>query len=183
LQHHYNYLQQITILILYIPIATNFSLINTNFNINYSCLREITTNLPQTSVVVNGFEVFESSRPHTQWGIQASKSSISSSSCSYTSIKQQPNYVYSSENNNCTNGTSTFSHHGNPNINSIVDSNTRDDFKKQDKSPQHQKEETLIASTPLSTPLCVPEGSSELSLLPSADATIIPSSGKFVYNL
>lgn len=33
------------------------------------CLRKVSLAVPLTSVVVNGFEIFESSRPHTQWGI------------------------------------------------------------------------------------------------------------------
>jgi hypothetical protein len=86
----------------------------------------------------------------------------------------------------CANNKSTSSHQGKPNVNSIVDGNTRDSIKKQDKSPQHQKEEILVASTPFSVPsisLCFSERSTERLLLPSANATVISSSGKFVYNL
>ena len=35
----------------------------------HRCLRKVSVAVPLSSVVVNGFEIFESSRPHTQWGI------------------------------------------------------------------------------------------------------------------
>ena len=35
----------------------------------HRCLRTVSLAVPLSSVVVNGFEIFESSRPHTQWGI------------------------------------------------------------------------------------------------------------------
>jgi hypothetical protein len=98
--------------------------------------------------------------------------------------------MYSSERNNCKNDIGNISRPLNANVNSIVNGNTCDKITglmKEHKSPQHQKDEPLSATTPLtipSIPLCIPEGEgfSERLLPPTADITSVSSSGRLAWN-
>lgn len=98
--------------------------------------------------------------------------------------------MYSSESNNYKNDIDNISRPINNNVNSIVNGNTCDEitgFMKEHKSPQHEKDEPLSASTSLtipSIPLCIPEGEgfSERLLSPTADITSVSSSGMLTLN-
>ena len=43
--------------------------------LSFSCLRKVSISVPPTSVMINGFEIFESSKQHKIWGIANNKTS------------------------------------------------------------------------------------------------------------